>query len=80
MSQSRSPVPLMGAAFYLLAFVVAVIYTLFTRETFSGLPAVMLAWPWIDYLPKWHYAFLIAVALNAIIIYIALALFVAIFG
>ena len=80
MSQSRSPVPLMGAAFYLLAFVGAVIYTLFTRETFSGLPAVMLAWPWIDYLPKWHYAFLIAVALNAIIIYIALALFVAVFG
>jgi len=70
----------MGAALYLLAFVCAVIYTLFTRETFSGLPAVMLAWPWIDYLPKWHYAFLIAVALNAVIIYFALALFVAVFG
>jgi hypothetical protein len=80
MSQPRSPVPLMGAAVYLLAFVGAAIYTVFTRETFSGLPAVMLAWPWIDYLPKWHYAFLIAVALNAVIIYIALALFVAVFG
>ena len=80
MSQSRSPVPLMGAAVYLLAFVGAAIYTLFTRETFSGLPTVMLAWPWIDYLPKWHYAFLIAVALNAVIVYFALALFVAVFG
>ena len=77
---SKSPVPLIGATVYLLAFVGAAIYTLFSRETFSGLPAVMLAWPWIDYLPKCHAAILIAVALNTVIIYCVLALFVAVFG
>ena len=79
MSTLRSPVPVIGATLYLLAFVGAAIYPFFSRETFSGLPAVMLAWPWIDYLPNWHYALLIAVALNAVIIYCVLALFVAIF-
>ena len=64
----------------MLAFVGAAIYSIFSGETFSELPAVMLAWPWVDYLPKWHYAFLIAVALNAVIIYWVLALFVAVFG
>ena len=80
MSQLKSPVPLMGAAVYLLAFVGAALYSIFSGQTFSELPAVMLAWPWVDYLPKWHYAFLIAVALNAVIIYWVLALFVAVFG
>ncbi|HEV8422869.1 MAG TPA: hypothetical protein VGQ40_05955 [Chthoniobacterales bacterium] len=80
MSQLRSPVPAIGTTLYLLVFVGTAIYPYFSRETFSGLLAVMLAWPWIDYLPKWHYAFLIAVALNAVIIYFALALFVAVFG
>ena len=63
----------MGAAVYLLAFVGAAIYTLFSRETFSGLAAVMLAWPWIDYLPSAWPSLFLAAALNAVIIYVLLA-------
>lgn len=79
MSQLGSPVPAIGTTLYLLAFVGAVIYPFFSRETFSGLLAVMFAWPWIDYLPSWHFAILIAVALNAVTIYCVLALWVAVF-
>jgi len=74
-----SPVPVMGATLYLLAFVGATIYPFFSRQTFSGLLAVMMAWPWIDYLPSWHFALLIAVALNTIAIYCVLTLCVAVF-
>src|SRR6202140_2495321 len=60
-----------GTGFYLLAFVCASIYPVFDRRTFSGLFAVLLAWPWVDYLPSaW---LLLAVALNAIIICVLLA-------
>ena len=60
-------VAVIGTGFYLLAFVSASIYPLFDRRTFSGLVAVLLAWPWIDYLPS---AWLpVAIVLNAIIIY-----------
>jgi hypothetical protein len=56
------------------------IYPFFDRRTFSGLPAVMLAWPWIDYLPSWHFAILLGVALNAVAIYCVLALLVGVFA
>jgi hypothetical protein len=79
MSQLRSPVPAIGTTLYLLAFVGTAIYPYFSRETFSGLLAVMLAWPWIDYLPSWRFAILIAVALNAVTIYCMLALWVSVF-
>jgi hypothetical protein len=60
-----------GAGFYLLAFVCASLYPVFDRRTFSGLVPVLLAWPWIDYLPS---AWLpLGVALNAITIYALLA-------
>ena len=55
-----------ATALYLLIFVCAMAYPLFDHSTFAGLPAVLLALPWIDYLPSgWLLA---AVALNAIII------------
>jgi hypothetical protein len=39
----------------------------FDRRTFSGLVAVLLAWPWVDYLPSaW---LLLGIAFNAIIIF-----------
>jgi hypothetical protein len=79
MSQLRSPVPAIGTTLYLLVFVGTAIYPYFSRETFSGLLAVMLAWPWIDYLPSWHFAILIAVALNDVTIYCMLALWVSVF-
>jgi hypothetical protein len=60
-----------GAAFYLLAFACASLYPLFDHRTFSGLIAVLLGWPWIDYLPS---ALLpLAIALNTVIIYVLLA-------
>jgi hypothetical protein len=66
----RSKIAAIGAGFYLLVFAGASIYPVFDRRTFSGLFAVLLAWPWIDYLPSaW---LLLAVALNTIIIYVLL--------
>jgi hypothetical protein len=63
----RSKFAAIGTGFYLLAFACASIYPIFDRRTFSGLIAVLLAWPWIDYLPS---AWLpLAIVLNAIIIF-----------
>jgi hypothetical protein len=60
-----------ATALYLLAFGCALAYPLFDHRTFAGLPAVLLALPWIDYLPSgWLLA---AVALNAAIIYLVIA-------
>jgi hypothetical protein len=63
-----------GAGFYLLAFLCAAIYPSFDRRTFSGLAAVLLAWPWVDYFPS--SLLLLAVFLNALIIYGVLAMIV----
>jgi hypothetical protein len=63
----RSRLPAIGTGFYLLAFVSASIYPVFDRRPFSGLIAVLLGWPWIDYVPSaW---FPLTILLNAIIIY-----------
>lgn len=60
-----------GAGLYLTVFACAAIYPYFDRRTFSGLAAILLALPWIDYFPS---IFLpAAVALNALIIYAVLA-------
>jgi hypothetical protein len=60
-----------GAMIYLLLFACAYVYPFFDHRTFAGLPAVVLALPWIDYLPsKW---LLPAIALNAALIYLSLA-------
>ncbi len=66
----RSKLGVAGATFYLLACACAYAYPYFDHETFSAIPMVMLALPWIDYLPS---AWLGAVALNALIIYSLLA-------
>ena len=67
----RSKLGAAGASFYLLLFACAAAYPYFDRRTFSGLPAVMLALPWIDYFPSG--LFLAAVVINALIIYFVLA-------
>lgn len=68
----RSRLAGMGAGLYLLVFACASAYPLFDRSTFAGLPAVLLGWPWIDYLPSgWLPG---AIALNAVIIYLLLAI------
>ena len=60
-----------GAILYLVVFACAAALPLFDHRTFSGLAAVLLGLPWIDYLPsRW---FLAAIALNALIIYFVLA-------
>jgi hypothetical protein len=66
-----------GASCYLVAFVCALLYPLFDHRTFSGLVAVLLALPWIDYLPSGaSFILLVGCAtLNAIIIYLVLAAF-----
>jgi hypothetical protein len=68
----RSRIAAIGAGLYVLVFLCAAAYPMFDRRTFSGLFAVMLAWPWIDYLPSW--ALLLGVALNTAAIYVVLAL------
>jgi hypothetical protein len=71
----RSELATIGLFSYLLAFLAAFFYPYISRQTFAGLPAVMLAWPWIDLLhPKSRLALLACAALNAAIIYAALAL------
>jgi hypothetical protein len=70
----RSQVATIGAISYLLAFLAASLYPLISRQTFAGLPAVMLLWPWIDLLhPTSHIALVAFALLNAAIIYTVLA-------
>jgi hypothetical protein len=67
----RSRFAAIAAILYLAVFGCAAAYPLFDHRTFAGLPAVMLGLPWIDYLPgKW---LLVAIAFNALIIYVVLA-------
>jgi hypothetical protein len=67
----RSKLGAAGAVFYLLLFACAAAYPLFDHRTFSGMAAVMLALPWVDYFPSG--LFLAGVAINALIIYFVLA-------
>ena len=67
----RSRFAAIGAILYLLAVACAFAYPLFDHRTFAGLAIVILALPWIDYLPgKWR---LLAIALNTLIVYFILA-------
>ena len=74
MRYGRLRVAVIGACVYLVVFAAACLYPVFDHRTFSGLFAVMLALPWIDFLPHWHFAILIAVGLNALVIFLVLAL------
>jgi hypothetical protein len=66
----RSRLGAAGAAIYLLLFTCAAAYPLFDHGTFAGMVAVLMGLPWIDYIPG--SLFLGAIALNAILIYLAL--------
>jgi hypothetical protein len=63
----KSKVGLVAASLYLSAFLFASLYPLFDHRTFSGLFAVLLAWPWVDYLPRWHFAIPLSAGLNTAI-------------
>jgi hypothetical protein len=74
----RSRLAAIGAILYLLLFACAAAYPLFDRRTFAGLPAVLMGLPWIDYIPSsWFWG---AIALNALIIYVVLALLSSLFS
>ena len=67
----RSKFAAIGAVLYLLVVGCAFAYPLFDHRTFAGLTIVIVALPWIEYLPsKWLLA---AIALNTLIIYFVLA-------
>jgi hypothetical protein len=71
----RFQVATIGAFSYLLAFLAASLYPRISHQTFAGLPAVMLLWPWIDLVHPASRIVLVAFALlNAAIIYTVLAL------
>jgi hypothetical protein len=67
----RSKLGAAGAIFYLLLFACAAAYPYFDHRTFSGMAAVTLALPWIDYLPSG--LFLAGIVINTLIIYFTLA-------
>jgi hypothetical protein len=73
----RSKTALMGAGLYCLTFMSATVYAYFDKSTYSGLPAVLLTWPWVDYFPL-SVPNIIAVPLgallNAALIYFVLAI------
>jgi len=73
----RSKVAAVVAGLYLLTFISATVYAYFDKSTFSGLPAVMLTWPWVDYFPlkiPTIVAVPISALLNAALIYFVLAI------
>jgi hypothetical protein len=76
----RSKAATIGAFSYWLVFVCASVYPEFDSRTFAGLPALMLARPWVDCLPNSGGGLLIAgcALLNTFLIYIFIsaALFV----
>ena len=77
----RSQLATIGAISYLLTFLAASLYPHFSRQTFAGLPAIMLVWPWIDLIHPLSKIVLVACAmLNAAIIYTVLALLSVLFS
>jgi len=79
----RSKVAAVVAGLYLLTFISATVYAYFDRSTFSGLPAVMLTWPWVDYFPMTVpniVAVPISALLNAALIYFVLTVLVSLFS
>ena len=67
----RSKFAAIATTIYLLVVAFALAYPLIDHRTFSGLFAVVLALPWIDYMAtEW---FPVAIALNALIIYLVAA-------
>ena len=71
----RSQLAIIAASSYLLAFLAASLYPLISRQAFAGRPAALLLWPWMNLLhPSSQIALAACAALNAAIIYVALAL------
>jgi hypothetical protein len=71
----RFQVATIGAISYLLAFLAASLYPRISHQTFAGLPAIMLLWPWIDLVHPASHTVLVGFALlNAAIIFTVLAL------
>jgi len=72
----HSKVAAVCASVYLLAFLSLTVYACFDKSAFSGLPAVLLTWPWIDYVPllvPTNVAVPLCAILNAALIYVLFA-------
>jgi hypothetical protein len=72
----RSKVAGVCAGVYLLAFLSLTVYAYFDKSDFSGLPAVLLTWPWIDYVPLLvpaNVAVPLCAILNTALIYVLFA-------
>ena len=47
----RSRIAALAAGVYVVAFLLLTALAYFDERTFSSLPAVLLTWPWVDYIP-----------------------------
>jgi hypothetical protein len=64
-----------GATIYWLAFVCASAYPEFDNRPSAGIPAFVLAWPWVVFLPSTAPSLLVTVCalLNTALIYVFIA-------
>jgi hypothetical protein len=71
----RSTTASTGATVYWLMFVCASLYPAFDDRTFAALPVVLLAWPWVDFLPRSDSGLLVVgcALLNTALIYVFIA-------
>lgn len=46
-----SRIAVVAAGVYVVAFLLLTALAYFDERTFSSLPAVLLTWPWVDYIP-----------------------------
>ena len=79
----RSRVGALAAAVYALAFLVLTALAYFDDRTFSSLPAVLLTWPWVDYIPlilPSNIAIPLGALLNAALIYVLMVILTNLFS
>jgi hypothetical protein len=71
----RSTAATIGATTYWLAFVCASVYPEFDNRTSAGIPAFVLAWPWVVFLPSTAPSLLVTgcALLNTALIYVFIA-------
>ena len=71
----RSRAASIGATVYWLVFVCASVYPEFDNRPFAGIPAFVLAWPWVVFLPNTAPSLLVTACalLNTALIYVFIA-------
>jgi hypothetical protein len=72
----RSRIAAIAAGVYVVGFLLLTALAYFDERTFSSLPAVLLTWPWVDYIPlilPSNIAVPFGALLNAALIYVVIA-------